>query len=93
VANRGTTQSKGVLNYTVANTSTLFDNTDAPAYNDIAGPADSSSTSGGVVGFGLSTFFGRNMYILFNGKTAHGEGFGGTASTTVTGPINGIEAN
>ncbi|MBV8464341.1 MAG: DUF3443 family protein [Burkholderiales bacterium] len=89
LANTGSTVARGTLNYSVANATTeLSSNT--IAYNNIAGPDGSSATTNSSIGFGLSTFFGHNMYFLFQGKTAPGTGLGGGSTGTVTGPINGI---
>jgi len=88
-ANSGSTSSKGAITYSIANASKIATGSNV-AYSNVAGPDDSSATVDSAIGFGLSTFFGHNMYFLFQGKTAPGTGLGGSASTTVTGPINGI---
>ena len=59
------------------------------AYNNVAGPTDGSTSS--PVEFGLSLFLGHDIYVLFNDKQAPGTGLGGTAGTTVTGPVNGFK--
>jgi hypothetical protein len=88
-ANSGSTASKAAITYGVANASKIITNS-AVAYNNVAGPDDSSATVDSAIGFGLSTFFGHNMYFLFQGMTAPGTGLGGSGSGNVTGPINGI---
>ena len=88
-ANYGSKVSLGSLNYQVANADQINTLT-AMAFNNIAGPTSQTSTLTGTVAYGLSFFYGREMYFLFNSKTAPGTGLGGTAATTVTGPINGI---
>ncbi|PRC92163.1 DUF3443 family protein [Solimicrobium silvestre] len=90
MANTGSTTAKGTLTYSVANASVIA-GSKVIAYNNVAGSDGSSATTNSSVGFGLSTFLGHNMYILFNGMTAPGTGLGGNSSTTVTGPINGID--
>ena len=91
VANAGTQTSLGTLTYQVGNADQV--NTAATmAFSNIAGPTSTTSTLNGTyVAYGLSFFYGRNMYFLFNSKTAPGTGLGGTATSTVTGPINGID--
>lgn len=89
LANSGTKTAKGTLNYSVASAQNVVTSS-AIAYSNVGGADGSSDTTNNSIGFGLSTFFGHNMYFLFQGKTAPGTGLGGSASSTVTGPINGI---
>jgi hypothetical protein len=90
-ANFGTTKPLGSLTYQVANADVVNTLT-AMAFSNISGPIASSTTlNATTMAFGLSSFYGHNMYFLFNSMTAPGVGLGGSASTTVTGPINSIQ--
>ncbi|TDK66061.1 DUF3443 family protein [Sapientia aquatica] len=91
VANAGSKVTAGTFNYQVGNADQI-NTVSAMAFSNIAGQTSGSSTlsNGSYVAYGLSFFYGREMYFLFNSKTAPGTGLGGTAATTVTGPINGI---
>jgi len=90
-ANTGSTTSIGSITYQVANAD-VINTPSAIVYSNVAGPIATSNTlSATTMAFGLSAFYGHNMYFLFNGLTAPGTGLGGTASSTVTGPINGIQ--
>ena len=90
-ANSGTTTSVGSLTYQVANAD-IVNTPLAIVFSNVAGPIASTTTlDATTMAFGLSTFYGHNMYFLFNSMTAPGTGLGGTASTTVTGPINSIQ--
>jgi hypothetical protein len=88
-ANFGTTTSLATVSMSV--TSPLLFNANIVAFDNAAGSTGTSTTLNSEVALGLSTFFGHTNYFLFSGKTAPGTGFGGTASTTVTGPMNGIQ--
>lgn len=70
------------LSYTVANATTLLagDSGDSVAYDDLSEPANSDSALTGDYAMGLTTFFGRTMYFVFNGKS----------SSLGKGPINAI---
>jgi hypothetical protein len=70
------------LSYTVANATTLFDSNsgDDVAFDDLAEPASADSALTGDYAMGLTTFFGRTMYFVFNGKS----------SSLGKGPINAI---
>ena len=89
LANTGSTAAVGTLPYTVVDASMVYGTT-AIAVGNVGGADSSSSTGGGggTIAFGLSAFFGHDMYFLFNGMTAPGAGLGGAA--TGTGPVNGI---
>lgn len=91
LANTGSTTPLGTLAYTVVDASSVYGSS-AIAVSNVAG-LDSSSTTltNSSIAFGLSSFFGHNMYFVFSGMTAPGSGLGGTSSTTVVGPINGID--
>lgn len=90
-ANTATTKSIGSITYQVANAD-LINTPSAIVYSNVAGPIATSTTlNATTMAFGLSSFYGHNMYFLFNSMTAPGTGLGGTASTTVTGPINSIQ--
>lgn len=90
-ANAGTTASVGSLTYQVANAIDVNTLT-AMAFNNLAGPITTSSTlSDTTIAFGFSLFYGHNVYVLFDTKTAPGTGLGGTANSTVTGPIDTIQ--
>lgn len=90
-ANTGTTTSIGSLTYQVGNADVINTPT-AIVFSNIAGPIASSSTlNATTMAFGLSAFYGHNMYFLFNSMTAPGTGLGGTGTSQVTGPINGIQ--
>ena len=81
----------GAMTYQVANAD-VINTPSAIVFSNVAGPiAGSTTLSATTMAFGLSSFYGHNMYFLFNSMSAPGTGLGGTASTTVTGPINGIQ--
>jgi len=81
----------GSITYQVANAD-VINTPSAIVYSNVAGPIASSSTlNASTMAFGLSSFYGHNMYFLFNSMSAPGVGLGGTATSTVTGPINSIE--
>ncbi len=81
----------GNLAYTVGNASLLY-GVSAVATSAVGGPDSSTSTaSNSSVAFGLSAFYGHTIYFLFNGMSAPGTGLGGSASTPVVGPVNGID--
>jgi len=90
-ANTGSTTPIGTITYQVGNADVINTPT-AMVFSNIAGPIAASSTlNATTMAFGLSAFFGHNMYFLFDSMTAPGTGLGGTATSTVTGPINGIQ--
>lgn len=90
-ANSGTTKSIGSLTYQVANAD-LVNTPSAIVFNNLAGPIATSTTlNATTMAFGLTSFYGHNMYFLFNSMPAPGANLGGTSSTTVTGPINIIQ--
>jgi hypothetical protein len=67
------------VGYTVGNATKLLLKNDV-AYNDLAEPAGSSSAAGFDYALGLSTFFGRTMYFVFEGRN----------SSLGAGPINAM---
>jgi hypothetical protein len=90
-ANTGTTTALGSITYQVASAD-VVNTPSAIVYSNVAGPiADSSTLNATTMAFGLSSFYGHNMYFLFDSMSAPGTGLGGTSTTTVTGPINGIQ--
>jgi Protein of unknown function (DUF3443) len=87
LADTGTRKTKGAFNYTVANASIALASSPF-AYTNIGGISSSSSNLDNAMAFGLSVFFGNNMYFLFNNQKA--SSFGPSTSPT-TGPMIGIE--
>jgi hypothetical protein len=67
------------IGLTIGNANTLLNNGDV-AYDDIAQYVSSSASAGGDYALGLTAFFGRTMYFVFNGKS----------SDLGTGPINAM---
>ncbi|HXA48312.1 MAG TPA: DUF3443 family protein [Burkholderiaceae bacterium] len=90
-ANFGSTTVVGSQTYQVGNADAI-NTLSAMAFRNVAGPITTSTTlTQTTMAFGLSAFYGHNMYFLFNTMTAPGTGLGGTASSKVTGPINSIQ--
>jgi hypothetical protein len=84
LANYGSTTSAYALDYSVVDPSTIGYAMSVLAASNVAGPASTEvTTSDQTIAFGLSTHFGRNIYVLFNGMTGKG--------LTGTGPVNGID--
>ena len=86
LADTGTKKTKGTFNYTVANASIALASSPF-AYTNIGGISSSSSNLDNAMAFGLSVFFGKNMYFLFNNQKA--SSFGPSTSPT-TGPMIGL---
>jgi len=88
-SNYGSNSIVTTVPYSIVNPNSLNEN--IVAFDNEAGYISSANTTYSEIAIGLSTFYGHTNYVIFNGATAPGTGFGGTASTTVTGPINGIQ--
>ena len=86
-ANFGTMTTLATVPYSIVNPNSL--NINVVAFNNEAGYISSSNNADSQIALGLTTFFGHTNYVIFDGLTAPGAEFGGTA--TVTGPINGIQ--
>jgi hypothetical protein len=86
LASTGTTSPAYTLNYSVVDPNTLGYGVSTLAVSNIGGPSSTSSTlTDSTFAFGLSTFFGHTVYVLFNGMTAPG------TVLTGTGPVNGYD--
>jgi len=73
--NIGANGAQGAVNFTIENTDTLFSNPDA-AFSVLGGPNGSAyPCSGPTCSFdwGLSFFFGRNVFTSIDGQTVTGE--------------------
>ena len=84
LANTGSTAGHA-FSYTVVDPSSPNYGFAALAASDVGGPTSASSTTGSTTyAFGLSSFFGHSVYVLFNGQTSpNWPGY--------TGPVNGID--
>ena len=87
LADTGTKKPKGYINYTVADASKVLDSSSI-AYTNIGGVSSPSTNLDSAMAFGLSVFFGNNMYFLFNNQKVANFG---TSRSPVTGPMIGIE--
>jgi hypothetical protein len=66
--NEGTNGAMAVVSFSVANTETLFDNASYFAFDDLAG----TGIDGNTFDWGFPFFFGRNVYVAFDGATTPG---------------------
>ena len=64
--NQGTNGSSGTVNFSVANADTLFANQADTAFGDLGGTAPDTFD------WGLPFFFGRNVFVAIEGKSAAG---------------------
>ena len=86
LAGTGTTSPAHALSYSVVSPTSLGYGATAVAVADVAGATGASSTlTNTTFAFGLASFFGHTVYVLFSGKTAPGTAIGGT------GPIDGYD--
>jgi hypothetical protein len=75
----GSTKPAYDIGLIIENANSLLDEGDV-AYDDIAEYVSSSASAGGDYALGLTAFFGRTMYFVFNGRS----------SDLGTGPINAM---
>jgi len=70
--NKGINGASGTVNFSVANAGTLFNNLSDTAFSQLGGPSIISGSGPAYFDWGLPFFYGRNVYVSIEGKTAPG---------------------